>query len=388
MINTVIIEWTEDQLTEYGKVTKGDVKPLPKTEAKPYLDRGLCIIPESVMVEYTGTHEKKTIKFRGETYTFIKNRPRVVPVKIAKEVRHFKDSFKIKPTKIPTIISKKEIDPQKHFIIRYNGNFGDVLRATGIAESLHSIGYSVSFHVKKHMEELLYNNPFVKPRRVSAEVIDLDKIRVHALESENVLRTNTWLKAIGLEDSPFRKPSYFPSDDEIEKAKRIVKDDKFTIGLGTNASVPGKTWHGFDELKKKLKPKNRVIELDRKVGGAHPGLMEYRYSLRHVGAIISLCNLIITNDSLILHLAGAMDVPCIGLFGNTNAKVMTQSYPFCVPIQGKCVKKPTLSRRSVKQSTKNPCWYDVCQEYHVGELPCLGNISIDEVLNTIHKMRC
>jgi len=383
MKKTVIIEWTEDQLTPYGTVKKGGIKELSESEAKPYLDRGLCIIPESVMVEYTGIHESKRIKFRGETYAFIKGHPRVVPVILAREVRHFKDSFKIKPTKIPSIIFSKSSKPQKHFIIKYNGNFGDVLRATCVAESLYHEGYTVSFDIKKHMEELLYNNPFISPHKEKAEIIDLDKIRVHALESENVLRTNTWLKAIGLEDSPFRKPSYFPSKEEIEKARRIVKDDKFTIGLGTRASVPGKTWHGFDDLKKRLKPKNRVLVLDRMVSGAHPGLMEYRYSLRHVGAIISLCNLIVTNDSLILHLAGAMDVPCIGLFGNTNGKVMTQNYPFCVPIQGKCIKKSTLSSNSVK-----PCWYDVCQEYHDGELPCLGNIEVDEVLSEIRKMRC
>jgi len=384
MKKTVIIEWTDNQITSYGRVKKGGIKELPANEAKPYLDRGLCIIPESVLVSYVGIHETKTIKFKGEEYAFIKNRPRPVPVVLAKEVKHFKDAYKIKPIQTPTILSKQDdVLEKKHFTIKYNGNFGDVLRATCLAESLCSIGYEVSFKVKKHMEELLFNNPFVSPPKKDTIFIDLDKIKVHTLESKNVLRTNTWLKVIGLEDSPFRKPSYFPTAEELEKAKRIVKDDKFTIGLGTTASVPGKTWHGFDDLKKKLRPKNRVLVLDRKVGGAHPGLKEFRYSLRHVGAIISLCDLIITNDSLILHLAGAMDVPCIGLFGNTNGRVMTQSYPFCVPIDGKCVKKPTLSGNAVKS-----CWYDVCQDYHVGELPCLGNISVDEVLTTINKMRC
>ena len=229
------------------------------------------------------------------------------------------------------------------------------------------------------MVELFENNPCVMPeppRGATTLTIDLDKIRVHSLESQNILRTNTWLKEIGLENSAFRKPSYFPTSAELKYAGVIVKKDKFTVGLGTSASVPGKTWLGFDELAKKLKKDSQVIVLDKQV--ERDGTKQFRYTLRQLGAIISKCDLIITNDSLILHLAGAVDTPCVGLFGNTNADCMIQSYPFCVGIQGEC------------KLNKPPCWYHLScgASYSDGALPCVEAISVEEVIQTVNKMRC
>ena len=396
---TVIVEWSEFQQTPHGRFQRGDISELPVSVANIYMSRELCFIPESVMVTYKEKRDSYTYRYKRKKYVFFRNRPRIVPTIIARELKHYPQAFDVRPigytniipSSIPklteirstqdvTDVTQTRVDRNKHYIISYNGNHGDVLRATCLAETLYNMGYTVSFNVKKSIVTLLENNPFIcsqKPKDKPTEIIDLDKIRVHELESKNVLRTLTWLKEMGLEDSPFRKPSYFPTRDELRYAERIVKPDRFSIGLGTRSSVPGKTWHGFAELATRLKKNSQVIILDKMVGGAHPGFSEHRYTIRQLGAIMYKCDLIITNDSFILHLAGATDTPCIGLFGNTNGKVMTQSYPFCIPIQGRCEK-----------GRKEPCWYDVCGQYHEGELACLKNISVDDVISAVNKMRC
>jgi len=383
---TVIVEWCENQETPYGKVQKGDLTETTKLEAKTFLDRGLCFIPESVSVMYLGSRALYVYKYRRKKYVFHKNLPRIVPVVVAWELKHYRQAFEVRPLGYlgipirPTVRLGGIVEPEKredlkqHYTIRYNGNFGDVLRATCLAETLYKIGYTVSFKVKPKMVELFDNNPYIvskQPEETTGLTINLDKIRVFSLEAKNVLRTNTWLKEIGLEDSAFRKPSYFPTSAELEYADGIVKKDKFSIGLSTIASVPGKTWPYFDELAKELKRNSQVIILDKMVE------RQFRYTLRQLGAIISKCDLVITNDSLNLHLAGAVDTPCIGLFGNTHGKCMVQSYPFCIALQGKC------------KIDKPPCWYSLScgKDYFEDALPCVKAISVDTVIQTVNKMR-
>jgi len=102
--------------------------------------------------------------------------------------------------------------------------------------------------------------------------------------------------------------------------------------------------------------------------------MSYKYTVRQAAAILHVADLVVTNDSLHLHLSGAMDKPCVAIFGNTNGKVMTQDYPFVKVVQGDC----------------EPCWYDMkCgKDYQADTLPCVKSISVDRVFNEIEKLRC
>ena len=49
--------------------------------------------------------------------------------------------------------------------------------------------------------------------------------------------------------------------------------------------------------------------------------------VRRAFALASGCDVLVTPDSVFFHLAGALDLPCVGLFGPTDGRVRGQDYP-------------------------------------------------------------
>jgi ADP-heptose:LPS heptosyltransferase len=49
--------------------------------------------------------------------------------------------------------------------------------------------------------------------------------------------------------------------------------------------------------------------------------------IRHIAGILKNCDLLLCPDSVMLHLAGAMDVPTVALFGDTDPRARTNYYP-------------------------------------------------------------
>ena len=389
--NVLIIEWLDDQsIASFGKVKKGELSELPRKDAELFVLRGLAQIPESVICTYKGPRDSFIHKYKSKKYLFKKGYPRVVPIAVVRELKAYPRNFSLQSTGQVVVLSnagkrildhryrKRQVTKQdleeliknRYYLIKYNGNMGDILRATCLAEALYYAGHKVSLVVKPEMKPLLENNPLIFDRDHKMysieDEIDLNQIRVHGNEGRNKLRTVTWLESFGLKDSTFRRPLYFPTKEEIEWAGTVIDRSQFTIALGTHASVQGKTWNKWEELKERLN--DAYVVLDEQ---------PYKWTVRQAAALISISDLVITNDSLHLHLAGAMDVKCIGLFGNTNGEVMCQDYAFCYPIQGMCVEN------------KEPCWYkiDCGKNYFQDDLPCLQSITVDEVLNKIKKVR-
>jgi hypothetical protein len=51
--------------------------------------------------------------------------------------------------------------------------------------------------------------------------------------------------------------------------------------------------------------------------------------LRRAMAIAGCCDVVLAPDSSFVHLAGALDIPCVGLFGPIDGQVRTRHYPKC-----------------------------------------------------------
>jgi heptosyltransferase-2 len=86
-------------------------------------------------------------------------------------------------------------------------------------------------------------------------------------------------------------------------------------------------------------------------------------------ALINMCNLFITNDSGLMHVAAALDIPLIAIFGSTN------------PITtGPRSKRSKIVRVSIKCS---PCLKPKCPE---GHLRCMDQIDIDMVFEAVKEL--
>jgi len=87
-----------------------------------------------------------------------------------------------------------------------------------------------------------------------------------------------------------------------------------------------------------------------------------RTNLGDAVALIARCDLFITNDSGLMHVAGALGVPTVAIFGSTNPKT---TYPLG--------ERTVLVRRPVDCS---PCLKQECPD----DFRCMDLVTVDEVL--------
>jgi ADP-heptose:LPS heptosyltransferase len=109
----------------------------------------------------------------------------------------------------------------------------------------------------------------------------------------------------------------------------------------------------------------------------HPRVIEVRgLTFRQAFALASGCDVIVAPDSAFFHLAGALDLPCVGLFGPTDGRVRGQDYPHARILDA----RPTL--RCV------PCWRNdaiPCGLTGLRPSACLGEIAPAAVVRAVRE---
>ncbi len=183
-------------------------------------------------------------------------------------------------------------------------------------------------------------------------------------------------------------PRLFLEEEEIEKARHLLKQhgvssDSIIVGINPGAAYgTAKCWlpERFREVTEKLLENKEVFivyfgdqltaPLVNDICKALPervinlaGLT----SLREYAALISLCRVLLTNDSGPMHMADALGTPLIALFGSTS-DVTTGPYR-----GGKVIHK------RVKCS---PCYQRTCPI----DFPCMKQIEAKEVSQALENI--
>lgn len=131
--------------------------------------------------------------------------------------------------------------------------------------------------------------------------------------------------------------------------KMLEREDLYILYFGDAAGTPL-----VDSICEKL-PKERVINLAGKT------------SLRELISLINCCNLFLTNDSGPMHIAAALGVPLVALFGSTDD---TRTGPYG---------SGTVIHKHVECS---PCYKRVCPI----DFRCMTRIDTNEVYNELVKL--
>ena len=179
------------------------------------------------------------------------------------------------------------------------------------------------------------------------------------------------------------------SDRERERAQEILRENR-AVGNGPLVGInPGaaygsaKQWPPgrYAALCNRIRASwdARVVVFggpgERTVGRRISALMQGgctdlcgRTNLREVVALIEKCQLFITNDSGLMHVAAAFDLPLVAVFGSTD------------PV----ATGPTNARSRVVQAPTScsPCFKRECPEDH----RCMKDISVDQVYGVVEGL--
>ena len=172
--------------------------------------------------------------------------------------------------------------------------------------------------------------------------------------------------------------------EEILSQHGISQQDRI-VGINPSATFgPAKQW--FPERYALLSDKiyglngTHIIIFggpgDRELGGKIAQIMQHRpvdlsgkTSLGEAMALIEKCALFITNDSGLMHVAAALNVPLIAIFGSTNS----------------ITTGPLSSNSKIVQVPMecSPCLKPECPE---GHLNCMDKISVDMVFDAVKEI--
>lgn len=156
-------------------------------------------------------------------------------------------------------------------------------------------------------------------------------------------------------------------------AERMAAEDAFPrtgkrrVGIQTRASARYKSYgqQEMDQVAMLLYKHGWEVFLFGNPGELNapddmPGLVnvtKVAKTVRESAAIAATCDVIVSPDSFFVHLAAALDLPCVALYGPFPAKLYTAHYPKCRAIQGKGACSPCFHHpRGTHFPVTGPCW--------------------------------
>lgn len=178
--------------------------------------------------------------------------------------------------------------------------------------------------------------------------------------------------ALGLDPPP--APHIWLSATAENTAKNIIPDDAYVIALGPSANWPAKQWpiEKFKMLAQKLTASNSPFTNARILIVAAPHEREQVVSLINalppsivieaighdlltVAACLKRCRLFVGNDSGLMHIAAAVGIPTLGLFGPGFEKIYGPWGDHCTT-----VRTPESAEELLSRITKSnvPCLMD------------------------------
>jgi len=171
------------------------------------------------------------------------------------------------------------------------------------------------------------------------DLTDCPAARREALEMPNV-RTNRieafaagmGIRKAGLKKHGFR-PRYEITEEEAQEARAYLAprnpERRYVVGVQPFAAETYRDWPHAAELTGQLAKHNVVLVFHHEplAGFMGENVHQVDYPLRKSFAIAALCNLLVAPDSVFVHLAAALDIPVVAIYGPTGGRVITRHYP-------------------------------------------------------------
>jgi hypothetical protein len=192
-----------------------------------------------------------------------------------------------------------------------------------------------------------------------------------------------------------RRPRYSLTDGDHERQRRFFESHglagRQVIAVQLRSDEPYRDYPHMDALVRDLARERAVIAFaERRPPGFDGGaaVVVEGCPLREAFAIAAGCAAIVAPDSAFVHLAAALAIPCVAIYGPTDGRVRTAAYPLCRTVD---------ARRALPCV---PCWRNddiPCRLTGMRASVCLGVVDtaavralLDELLGnrTAHARSC
>lgn len=190
-------------------------------------------------------------------------------------------------------------------------------------------------------------------------------------------RVDIWAESIGFNPVIY-KTCIRLTPDEIKKAREYLNPDgRPTIGFAPYSIAGDRSYPYIRELINSLNERGYRVFLIHHAEPVEAQNCEklINIDLRLLGAIIKNMDIVISADTGILHYAGILEVPVIGIFGVTDSRARISFYN-ATALQGKCDKD------------RPPCWGSqsaFCRKNNTGVSFCMY-IKLEEIIEKVEGL--
>jgi len=181
-----------------------------------------------------------------------------------------------------------------------------------------------------------------------------------------------------------KEPRYFVTGEERDFQEDFWINHglvgKTVIGVQLKAAEPYRDYPHMADLVRALAQDAVVLlfhveKTTITAGGSviDPGTI----TLRQAFALAAACSAIVAPDSAFVHFAGALNIPCVALYGPIDGRIRTMHYPSTVYVDA----------RSVLRCI--PCWRNEvipCKLTNMRSSACMGNISVAAVTEAVKRV--
>lgn len=302
------------------------------------------------------------------------------------KVRPFEGTTKLDPT--------LDYNGKKILIMRAGG-IGDILFSTpGIHELKRRFPEAeVIYSAMGASPLMLYGNPDINGflpypcplDMVPDYVVGFENLLEYSAGGRTTHAIDLFAAALGVEvpeNNEARRMILNLSDEETNSAKKFlppVGKGKFRFGIQVESNIPVRTYPHMARVAESLRKNGHQV-----VAFGVPGQPELSgclnthgqkppLNIRQACSLASQCDCVIAPDSAMAHIAGALDIPCIALYGSFLASLRTQYAPRTLAIQAEASCAPCFHHGRMSNFPAG------CPSAKEGICGVLGSIKIETV---------
>ena len=312
--------------------------------------------------------------------------------------------FKMLQYSLSDLAAYQNIDNRVNILAHRDlGGIGDIIMTTSVVEKAveKNSNYKITYACPEQFISLLENNPFITDiKSIKSNVtkkdwdviIDLtsDCIKYEIKNQPNVKlnRVEVFAQKCGFLIDEVPRPKIYLSEKEILKAKEETKNFKLKIGLVLKSNASVRNWPYFKELRNlllKKYPQTTFLEFCVKKPVDWSSIKKsypvFERNLREVSALINECDVVISPDTGLAHIASALRVSTVWIFTHIDGKIRTKNYDnvqICQNIPKDCDSKGI------------PCWYSIpCSKGEIERKKnplCSLAIKPEYIVNNVDKI--